>query len=433
MNVEVKEDGPCRRSLEIELDAEQVDGEYRDVLKQYARQVTIPGFRKGKAPEKVVEKKFSNEVSDETKKRLMSKAYRDAVKQEDLDVVTEVDIQDEEFNPESNFRFTVTVDVTPEFKLPEYKGIKLKGEETEPTEEDLEEGLQHVLEQYAGYEDIEDRPVQRDDMVKIDYDAEVDGQPLAEVSPENEGMGHKEDYWVLVNESAFLPEMQEALIGCSIGDEKDVEVRFGDDFADELLAGKKAVYHVKVKAIRGKKIPELDETIINKLGFETEEELRERLRSSMAESNASREKTRLQDEICEHLLKKTEIEVPRSEVQGMMEDAIKNIVRNRTRQGAQQEDIEKDKEEIFAEAEKVADERLKLRYILKEIADQEEVSVSDADVDDYMQKQAAQYGVPVDQVREKIMENSSMEQIKNSLLPSKTVDMLLEEADVKRK
>lgn len=433
MNIDVKRDGACRRTLGIEVDAERVDGEYADILDQYFRNALVPGFRKGKAPKKMVEQRFRKDISEEAKKRLISNSYHDALKEEGLEVVSVLDLQDGDFEPASALKFSVAVDVKPDFNLSDYKGIKVKGESTEPTKDEIEDGLRNVLEQFAQYEEIDDRPIERNDMAKIDYTATTDdGQSLSEVA-EDENLAEREDYWVLVNSHAFLPEMEQALIGCSIGDETDVDVEFGDDFEDDNLAGRKAIYHVEVKAIKGKKTPELDETLLERLGFESEDALRERLRSNMVSGKKNRENNRLREEICEYLLKKTKIEVPQSEVEGMMDDVIKDIVRREMQKGTQREDIENRREEIFKEAKGLAEERLKLNYILARIADEEGIEVTDSDVEEYMQQEAGRYGMPVEQIREKLLENSSEDSVKSGLRPGKAVEMLLEEADVKRK
>lgn len=431
MNVDVKKIGPCRRALKIEADEDAVSKEYKAILNDYVANASLPGFRKGRAPVPMVEKRFAKDLSDDAKQRVVAKAYHDAVGREELSVVAVVDMDEAEFDPKRGFEFTVTVDVDPEFKLPNYEGIKIVAQKTDPSEEEIDQAIERLLENYASYEDVDDRSVQRDDMVKVDYSATVDGKPLQEVSPESESVGEKEDYWLLVNQNAFLPEMEEGLIGCRIGEETDVAVAYPSDFSDKTLAGMKAQYHVKIKALRAKKIPELSEEILERLGVDSVEELRAKISEGMRESGEEREKSRQRDEVCSHLIKKTKMDVPESRVQEVANSLIDNIVRRKMGQGDSQEKIQSERDEILKEALQLATERVKLDYILDRISEQEQVEVSDEDLEDFLSEEAAKYGMTPERFKEAMQERSSPEKMKEALRSSKTVDLLLGKAAVK--
>lgn len=431
MKVDVKKSGPCQRKLKISLEADAVSKEYEEALSQYAREASLPGFRKGKAPRKMVESRYAKDIREDVGQRLVSKAYHDAVAREELEVVAVMDMEEGELKSDSDFTFSVTVDVAPEFKLPNCDGIKISSKNTEPEQDEIDRALESVLERYASYEDVDDRPVQKDDMVKMDYSASIDGVPLKDISPDSKDMAEKEDYWVLVNEHAFLPEMENGLIGCELDGETSVEVKYDENLPDKNLAGKTAVYKVKVKAIRGKRIPELTEDLLKQFDVESEEELRGKIKESLAEAAAEGEKSRQRDEICSYLLKKTKFDVPQSRVDEAARGVIKNILQRRTRQGETQEKIESEKDEILNEATELATERVKLEYILNRIRDEKKVEVCDDELQEFLEAESRRLGVPKEHFVNNIEERSSLENVKEGLRTSKTLDILLDKAIIK--
>lgn len=431
MKVDLKRSGPCRRTMNISVDQETVGQEYDKVLAQYVQSANLPGFRKGKAPARMVEGRYAKDIREDVSQQLVSKFYHEAVTAEGLQVVAVLDVEPGELDPGQVFEFSVSIDEAPDFKLPNYEGIKIKAQSSEPSEEDVDKALDGILERYAAYEDVDDRPVRRDDMVKIDYQATIDGRPVADMSPDNKQMGEREDFWLLVNSHAFLPEMEEGLIGCEIGSETEIQVRYDEKMPDDNLAGKTAVYNVKVKAIRGKQIPELGKDLLEQFEVESEEELRQKIREGMAESAAEREKTRQRDEICSYLLKKTKLDVPESLLAEATRGAIQNIVRRRTAQGVGQDEIESGREQIIEEARKLATDRVKLDYILDKIATQEDVEVSDAELREHLEAEAKRYGMPAEQFIASMGERTSPESMKNGMRSGKTLDILLEKANIK--
>jgi trigger factor len=432
MNVEVKKAGPCRCELEIVADSESVGKVYKEILGTYVKNASLPGFRKGRAPLAMVEARFAKDLKKEAQDRIISKSYNEALEQESLEVCGLIDLEEGDFDPKTDYRFKLIVDVDPDFKLPNCEGIKIKSEQAEPTEKDIDEAVEGLLERYATYEEVvEARTIARDDMVKIDYSATVDGAPLAEVAPGSEGIAEKQDYWMLVNHYAFLPDMEEGLIGCSVGDEKDVKVSFAADFSDEALAGKTAVYHVKVKAHREKTIPALDDKMLAQLGVESEDDLRGKIKESMQASSEERERDRQRDEICKYLIKKTKMEVPQSLVDREARSSIQSIVRQRMARGASQEDIEKAREEIFKEASAIADQRVRLEYILDRIADDLDLSVSEDELQASLRKDAMRYGMDPERFIEMSLQRSSPEALSEALRLQKAIDALLEKAIVK--
>ncbi len=178
MNIRVEDAGVCRKSVRIEVPAEEVSKEFDDVLTAYLRVARVPGFRPGKAPRDLIKRRYSKEIIQEVKERLIPRGYQQAIKQEKLDTVAVLDVKDQPVESGQAFSFTVMLDVAPDFQMPNYKGIAIEGKKVDVGEADIKETIQRLQDNAGRYEDIAGRPVQKGDLVQIDYDGVIDGFPL---------------------------------------------------------------------------------------------------------------------------------------------------------------------------------------------------------------------------------------------------------------
>ena len=213
MKVTVKKAGVCRKTLSIEVAADVIQKERSDTLKMYSKHARIPGFRKGKAPADVVASKYSKEIDQDIKDRVLPKFYQEAIKEEEIKVVNIIDASEVTLKDGSSATFTVTVDVAPEFKLPKYDQIPVKIEKNDVTDDQVQEQIDQLLNQQATYEDMNEKTIENGDMGQLSYTAFIDKKPLKEEIPEAKGIGSGEGYWVSADEHAFIPGMGEALIG----------------------------------------------------------------------------------------------------------------------------------------------------------------------------------------------------------------------------
>ena len=281
MNVSVKDAGACRKTMTIEIPADKIGEEKAETLKAYMKFANIPGFRKGKAPKHVVAKKYAKEIDQDLQERVLPKYYHEALIESELKVVNVVDATEVKITDDEPVSFDVTVDVEPEFKLPKYTDIPVKEEKIEVTDEQVQEQIDQILGQHADYKEVEGKAVEAGDMGQLTYEATTDGTPLQDAIPEAKGIGSGEGYWVSADEHAFIPGMGEAIVGMNIGDKKEVEVTFPEDFMVKELAGVKAAYTVEVTAVRVRSLPEIDETFLNRLQVESEEALRATIREQL--------------------------------------------------------------------------------------------------------------------------------------------------------
>lgn len=431
MNVSLKNIGPCRQTLRIEVPSDTLLAERAEMLTYYTKGVALPGFRKGHAPRALVERKFAKEMLADLKERVVPKFYHEAVNQEKLKVVKIIDATEPELIEGKPLSFEVTVDVAPEVKLPKYEGISIKAEKTDVPEKQVDETVDSILRQHATFVDVEGRAAKELDQVQVSYESTIDGQPLEEKVPQARGMGRGNGYWISCDEESFLPGMGKALIGTRIGDKKDVKVKFPEGFIVKELAGLKAEFKVEVTGMREMKLPELTGEFLKKLHVESEAELRKNIRDHLEELAKSKEKSRQEDAVCEFLLSKTKLDVPQSAVIDQERTLMYEMARQRMMSGMNQEQIRAQSEEMRKLAAEKAVEQVKLRYILMAIATEEDVSASEQEISAEVVRMAIQQRRDAADYRKELEKNGDLDAVGDQIRIVKTIALLLEKAKIK--
>ncbi|MFH0880179.1 MAG: trigger factor, partial [Lentisphaerota bacterium] len=372
------------------------------------------------------------DINEDLKNHLVSDNYREALKQEKIDLVAVLDLQGAEtLTPGQPFSFKVVLDVPPEFELPAYQGISLQGNKVEVTDQMVEEAMNDLRERAARFEDVSGRPAQRGDLVQVDYEGACDGTPVEQIAPGARGLGQGKDFWASADEHAFLEGFGEALIGAGVGEKKEILINFKADFYVKELAGKKAAYKVEVKGLREKKLPDMDETFCKMFGEESLTSLKERVRKDIQSAKEEQEKSRLKGEIAKFLLAETRMDVPESEVQEETRNTVYDMVRYNTNHGIPRDQIEEKRGEIFEAASRSAMEKTKLRYILHRIAEKENIVSTEEDLAAEMRAFAARYGVEEGAFRAEMEKRDAIDKMREDIRLRKSSDFLLERAKVK--
>src|ERR1700731_4592149 len=245
MKVEVETQPDSISTLKIELPAEEVSKEWDAIANSFARFAKIPGYRPGKAPRAVVDKRFRKEIQEEVTKKLVSKSYREAIEQKKLRVASLTNLEDVQFGEDKSIKFQATIVTAPEFKLPDYKSIKVELPDTKVTDAEIDATLERLRDQTADFVDAPDRPAQMEDFVVIDFEGTVDGRPISEVAPNaSKTLYGGRKFWLRVAPDNFLPGFSEQLIGQKPGETRLAIVDLAADFPAKELAGKKATYTV---------------------------------------------------------------------------------------------------------------------------------------------------------------------------------------------
>ena len=434
MNVRVETAGPCRREVHIEVPADRVNSAFDEVVKAYSQVARIPGFRPGKAPRDLIRRRFQKEIATEVKERLIPAAYQEAMQQEKLETINVLDVKEKELSESQPFAFSITLDVQPSFDLPSYKGLAVEGETVAVKDEDVDEVLQNIREQNARYEEVQGRALAKGDLAQIDYAGQLDGQPVETVSAKAKGMGEGKDFWLMADEqNEFLPGFAAGLWGAQVGETRTVTVDFPAAFVEPSLAGKQASYTVTVKAIREKKLPEIDEEFIKAVGADSLDAMKTRVRGDLQNMREENEKRRQQNEVARLLLQNTTLDLPESVLQEETRQQVYEMVRQSQTSGASKEDIETRKEELFDNAARTASDKIKLRYILRRIAREEKIECTQEEVEARMAMLARSWGVTLEKLKTDMHKRNALPQVREDVLLNKTLVWLRDQAKVTTK
>lgn len=432
MKVSFEDAGPCRKAIHIDVPATEAMPEYEEVVQLYVRAAPVKGFRQGKAPRSVVEKRFSRDIVEETKDRLLPRLYQRALEQESVRPVAIVDLSDVTFDRQKGMHFKVTVDVPPQFKLPKYKKISLKGQPVEVKEEQVSAAIQQLLESRAHFEDAAARPAREGDLACVDYQGECEGKPVEEIVRDVPAVGKNADFWVYLGAPELLPGLAKGMVGMVKDEERRIPVAFPGDYRVAALAGKSATYTVRVKGIRERVLPKLDKELLTQLGVDSEDALKQKVRENLLQAAEANEKSRLKERIAEFLLQETKLDVPQTVVEHRTNQTIQNIVRGILSEGGTREDIQKQRDQILSAAARSAADRVKLSYILSRIADEETIQVTDAEVEERMKGIATRNGIPLERLKAALSKDGAEENLKSDIRADKAMDFLLENAKVKK-
>jgi trigger factor len=426
MKVEIEKKPDSISTLRIELPPEEVRKEWDSITSNYSRYARIPGYRTGKAPRQVIEKKFRKEIQDELTKKLVSKSYHDAIAQEQLRVVSLADLGDVEFGDDRSMRFRATVVTAPEFELPEYKNIPVQLPETAVTEAEIETALERLRDQSADFTDVPDRELAMGDFAVIDFTGAIDGVPISEIVPEaSKNLHGGKKFWLHLAPENFLPQFGEQVVGMKPGDTRSVQVLFPADFPVPDLAGKKADYAVTLNEIKQKVLPPLDDAFAAKLlPDKTLADLRHTIEHNLEHEKEHEVGRAKEAQVVKFLHEHVSFDLPSSLLKNETRRALNELV-HRNRERGVTDDLLKGKEkELIEGAGSLAAHRLKTNFILHRIAEREKIEVTREEVDNGIREQAAHYNVSVEKMRKEFEENDRINGLAEEILLGKTLDFL---------
>src|SRR5256714_2572416 len=243
MKVQVEKKPESVSTLKIELPADEVSKEWDTIANSFARFAKIPGYRPGKAPRAVADKRFRKEIQEEVTKKLVSKSYREAIEQKKLRVASLTNLEEVHFGDDKSMRFQATVVTAPEFKLPNYKNISVELPDTKVTEAEIDATLERLRDQTADFVDVPERAAQMGDFVVIDFEGTIDGKPISEVAPQaSKNLHGGKKFWLHVTADNFLPKFSEGVVGQNKDERRRGMVDLPADFLVKELAGKQAIY-----------------------------------------------------------------------------------------------------------------------------------------------------------------------------------------------
>lgn len=427
MNVTTEKIENHKVVLTIEVPAEELDKGIKAACKSLANRVNIPGFRKGKAPRRILEMNIGKEaILDEAFDRVAQKAFDEALKQENLDPVDrpQVDIVTLEEGKDVVFKATITP--VPEVTLGEYKGLKVAKDAVEVKDEQVEEQVKNILNHHAKMVDAEEgATVANDDFITLDFKGEVDGVAFAG--------GEGKDYPLQIGSHSFIDTFEDQLVGLKVGEEKDVNVTFPEEYHAKDLAGKAAVFHCKINSIKHKEMPELtDEFVKASTSYESIEDMKAKLRENI-EKNAQREAdTKRRNEILKQATDNITVDIPEVMVENRVSNMIQELSVNLENQGMNLDaylkyanmDMAKLREQ-YKESAAIA---VKTDLMLDAVAKAEDIKVENADINAEIALLAATYGTTPQEVSKIIKKNHSIGNLVATVLHKKAANFIIDSA-----
>ena len=423
VNVSVEHLGPCKKLLRVEVPLERVTATFEEVTGQFQRQAQLPGFRPGKAPKHLIVRSFEGRIADEARKQLLDKSYREASQQEKLRVIATLNVEELQFGRNEPMQYTVTLEVAPEFDLPEYKGLSAKRELAVATDADVDRALNILREQQAEYNDVQ-RPLQDGDVAVVNYRGTCEGKPLTDLAPTAVGLTSKENFWVLIKPDAFLPGFTTPLIGASVGDQRQVTLTLPEDFVQKELSGKTVNYDVTVVGVKEKVLPTVDDAFAGRFGASGMGELLQGIRADLQRELDSRQKRSVRDQLLTQLLDPLNLELPESVLTTETRNLVYNIVNENQQRGIPKEVIEEKKDEIFASASASARQRVKGAFVLNRIAEVEKITVENKEITQRVILLAQQNRMEPDKMFKTLQERNAFPEIQQEILTGKVLDFL---------
>jgi trigger factor len=433
VNVQLNTVSDSRKSLVITLDPGEVDTEHKAVVGEYVRLARLPGFRPGKAPAALVTKKFGKEISEEFKQKVISKAYRDALEKEKLPVLNVVNVEEGTIEPGAPATITVTVDVRPEFTMPDYIGLPTEVAPVDPTDAEVDNVIQAMRSEAADFKPAE-RPAAKGDYVKLAYEASMDGKPLSEIVGDKQLYAKVPQTWEEVEgaNEGIIPGLGKHMAGVSKGDKKTVAIVFPADFqAVPVLSGKTADYALEIQEVRERILPEMDAAFFKTHQVDDLEGLKSQIRTHLKLQKERRNYAAQRNQVTQVLADKATFEPPQSLVDSETQEVLRRFLQDNMRRGIPAENFEKDKNELFEGARKAAAGRVKVQLILAKVAEAEKIGVSESDLDAYINQEAARTKQRPDKLAKDLSKDrEALRSVHQSIIFDKSVDFLVSKAKV---
>jgi trigger factor len=425
MNVKTEDLGKNSFKLTIEVEAEKFTDAYNQAYQKNKNKIQLQGFRKGKAPLALIEKVYGPSVFYEDAADIaINDTYADAAEQSGLEIVSRPEIDLVKIEKGSEFIYTAVVAVKPEVKLGTYKGVEVEKHEAEVTNAEVDAEIEKYRDQNARSITIEDQPVQDKDIIKLDYEGSVDGVPF-------EG-GKAENAELVIGSHTFIDNFEEQLIGMNIGDEKEINVTFPEQYHAENLKGKAAVFKCKINAITRKELPEADDEFAQEISeFDTLAEFKEDIKKKLLESKEKELKQAKEDEVLAKVIETSEMDIPDAMVENEARQMVEDFAQRLQYQGMPFEQYLKysgmTAQQFVDQTKPQALKRVQARLVLEAIVDAEKIETSDEEVDQEFTTMAEQYKMEKDKIRELIV-GKELENMKRNIAVGKAADLIREAA-----
>ena len=412
--------------LELTIEAQKFDEAIQNVYKKNAKYFNIPGFRKGKAPFKMVEKAYGIQIFyEDAFNEIAGEVYGKALEENKIEAVSKPEVDIVQIESGKDLIFTATVQTKPEVTLGKYKGIELKKIEYNVSDEDIEHELSHIAEHNARLVAVEDRPVEKGDTTIIDFEGFVDGVAF-------EG-GKAENHELEIGSGKFIPGFEDQIIGMKLEEEKDIKVTFPEEYPAKELAGKEATFKIKLHEIKKKELPEInDEFAKDASEFDTLEDWKKSIREKQEKENSSKAKFEMEDKAIEEVCKNASVEIPSGMIETEIDNMEQDISSRLSYQGMNLDQylqmIGKTKQEFRDEYKEEAEKQVKTTLVLEAIMKDSKIEVTEEEIGAKIKEMAEMYG----QKEEEVKDNPQLRKyVETNLKTEKTIHYIVDNAKIK--
>lgn len=424
MDVKIEDVSTIRKKLSFTIPAEKVDTEIGKAFKKIAKTAKVKGFRKGKVPQKMLEQYYGPEMREQVVGRLINDSYFEALTEHDIPAVSNPEIVDSgAVEKGQSYTYAAEVEVKPEIEVKDYTGLKLEKEKFVPDEDVVEKQLEEMRSSRSELAESKRKTAKEGDFVTIDFEGFVDGEAF-------EG-GKAENHQLELGSGTFIPGFEEQVVGMKRDQEKEIEVTFPEEYGNEDLAGKPAVFKVLLKEIKEKKLPKLDNSFAGEFGAESLDELKKQIEESYTSSEQGRIQNDLRERMINSLIDRNPCEVPEAMVDSQLEYMLGNIRARMQQQGMTMEMLGMNEESFRAMYRDTAVKQVQGSLILEGIARQEGIEVDEGDFDEKLEKIAEMSQAPMETVKKYYSNPEAKQGLMGQIQEEKVIELLLDKAKVK--
>ncbi len=426
MQITVEDLSSVKKILHIEIPEDKVIGELDKAYNDLKKTAKIKGFRPGKAPRSVLERLFKKKVHADVSSSLIQNSFVDAIKEKDLKIVGSPKIDPPELDGKTSYKYDATVEIKPEIKEIDFKGLSLKKTLYQVSDEEIDTQLKMLQKNLAQKKIVEeDRPVQEGDFALIDYEGFKDGKPFAETQK-------TENFMLKIGDGSILKEFDEKLIGMKPGDNSEIKVIFPEDYYNNKLSKIEIKFKVTLREIREEVLPEIDDEFAKKLGtYKTLDELKKAITDNLTQGYAKRAEQELNEQIFTALIAKTDFEIPDSMVDYELENIIADAERSFVYHNTSMEQLGLTREKLSEKYRDTAEKQVRRQLILGKIIEQQNLTLSDEDMEDGFKEMAKTYNRPLEEINDHYKQNNDkVEFFKHALLEKHAIKLIIEKSNI---
>ena len=427
MQVTVEDLSTVKKTLHIEISQDQVARELDSAYNQLKKKAKIKGFRPGKAPRSVLERMFKKDVHADVSSRLIQESFVDALKEMDLQIIGNPSVDPPELSVDQPYHYDATVEIRPVINDIDFKGLSLSKTNYRISDEEIDVQLKGLQENLAQLKPItEDRPARKDDFVLIDYEGLKDGKPFSETQK-------TENFTLKIGKGQILEDFDTGLVGMKPGDDKEIRAKFPEDYFNPKLAGLEIDFQVTLNEIRNQELPEINDDLAKKAGnYSTLNELKDQIRNNLKQGYAKRSEQELNEQIFKALIQKVEFEVPEAMVEHELEGIVAEAERSFAHQNRSLEEMGLSRDSIAEKYRDTAVKQVRRHLILGKIIDQENLTLSDEELDDGFKNMAEAFNQPADEIKKYYSQNKDgLEYFKHTLLEKKAIELIIDNGKIK--